>query len=161
VKRTDVVELRTELTPPVLDATQLARLTELAAALDGAMPGQWDDNLAEFNGLAGCALPIQEFQGIYEAENHEDWVRRLLYRRSLVATDVTRDEMVEIVRRATPGNGTPDYDFYLELFVVNCKHPAGSNLIFWPNLVPELPQDREPTSEEIADAAIGRAAEHL
>ena len=61
--------------------------------------------------------------------------------------------------RAAPGNGNLDYDFYLELFLVNCKHPSGSNLIFWPNLVPELPQDREPTPEEIAELAIGHRAE--
>ena len=43
---------------------------------------------------------------------------------------------------------------YLELFQINCKHPSGTDLIFWPNLVPELPQDREPTAEEIADLAL-------
>ncbi len=67
--------------------------------------------------------------------------------------------MIEIVTRSMPGNDNPDYDFYLELFVVNCKHPSGTNLIFWPNLVPELPQNREPTAEEIADLALGRHAE--
>jgi hypothetical protein len=64
--------------------------------------------------------------------------------------------MVEIVARVLADNA--DHHFYLELFLVNCKHPSGSDLIFWPNLVPELRQDREPTAEEIADLAIrGRA----
>ena len=67
-------------------------------------------------------------------------------------------EMVEIVSRAMPQNGNPDYDFYLQMFLVNCKHPAGCDLLFWPNLVPELPQDREPTAEEIADLAMRGSA---
>jgi hypothetical protein len=53
-----------------------------------------------------------------------------------------------------PRNGDPDADVFLELFPVNCKHPSGSDLIFWPNLVPALPQDREPTAEEIAGLAM-------
>jgi hypothetical protein len=153
------VELRLELMPPALDGAKVARLAKLASRLDGAQPGRWEDDLAEFNRLAGTAIPIEEFQGIYGAEDHEDWVRRVLYRQSLAPADVSRQELIEIVSRAMPGNGNPDYDFYLELFLVNCKHPSGSDLIFWPNLVPELPQDREPTAEEIADLAIGRGAE--
>jgi hypothetical protein len=60
--------------------------------------------------------------------------------------------VAEIVSRVTACG--PGSDFYLELFLVNCKHPSGSDLIFWPNLVPELPQDHEPTAEEIADVAM-------
>jgi hypothetical protein len=152
------MELRPELTPPALDAAKVARLAKLAARLDGARPGQWEDDLAEFNRLARTAILIEEFRGIYGGEDHEDWVRRILYRQSLVPTDLSREEMVEIVLRAVTANSNPDSDFYLELFLVNCKHPAGSDLIFWPNLVPELPQGREPTAEEIADLALGRRA---
>jgi hypothetical protein len=47
-----------------------------------------------------------------------------------------------------------DHDFYLELFLVNCKHASRTDLIFWPNLVPELPQSREPTAGEVADLAL-------
>jgi hypothetical protein len=149
------VELRPELKPPALDAALVARLARLADRLDGARPGQRDDELAEFNRLASTAIPLADFQGIYKGEDPEDFVRRVLFQRSLAPDpSPSRAEMVEIVSRAMPQNGDPDYDFYLELFLVNCKHPSGSDLIFWPNLVPELPQDREPTAEEIADLAM-------
>jgi hypothetical protein len=151
------MELRPELTPPALDATKVARLAKLAAGLDGARPGQWEEDLAEFNRLARTAIPIEEFQGIYGAEDHEDWVRRVLYQHSLKSVDLSREEMVEIVSRAMAGEGDPECDFYLELFLASCKHPSGTDLIFWPELVPELPQDREPTAEEIADLALGRS----
>ncbi len=149
------MELRPELTPPALDEALVARLARLADRLDGARPGQRDDELAEFNRLAGTALPLADFQGIYKGEDPEDFVRRVLFQRALAPDPrLSRAEMVEIVRRAMPQNGDPDDDFYLELFLVNCKHESGSDLIFWPNLVPELPRDREPTAEEIADLAM-------
>jgi hypothetical protein len=145
--------LRPELTPPALDAVLVARLAHLAATLDGAVPGQWEDDLAEFNRLAGTAIPFEEFQGIYGGEEHEVYVRRVLYRRLLTPDPaLTPEEMTDIVSRVmTCGD---DRDFYLELFLVNCKHPSGTDLIYWPNLVPELPQGRDPTAEEVASLAL-------
>jgi hypothetical protein len=147
------VELRPELMPPALDEAKVRHLADLAARLDGANPGQWEDDLTEFNRVAGTSFAIADFQGIYGAEDHEDWVRGVLYRQSLAPrADLSRAEMAEIVSRVRAcGRG---HDFYLELFLVNCKHLSGSDLLFWPNLVSELPQDREPTAEEIADLAI-------
>ena len=147
------MKLRPELIPPVLDEALVARLAELANHLDGARPGEWEDDLAEFNRLAGTSIPFEEFQGIYGAENHEDYVRRVMFRRLLVQDPaLTQSEMTEIVKRVM--ECATDRDFYLELFLVNCKHPSKSDLIYWPNLVPELPQGREPTAEEVADLAF-------
>lgn len=147
------MQLRLELMPPTLDAALVARLTKLAANLDGAAAGLQENDLAEFNRLAGTDIPFEEFQGIYGGEDHEDYVRRVLYRRHLAPDpSLTREEMVEIVSRVTAC--ADDHDFFLELFVVNCNHPSGTNLIYWPDQVPELPQDREPTAAEIAALAM-------
>jgi hypothetical protein len=147
------MELRPELMPPALDAALVARLADLAANLDGAAPGQWEDDLAEFAQLAGTAIPFEEFQGISGGEDHEDYVRRVLYRRQLAPDPaLSRAEMAEIVSRVKARRA--DHDFYLELFQVNCRHPSGTDLIYWPDLVPELPQGREPTAEEIAELAM-------
>jgi hypothetical protein len=150
------MQLRPELMPPTLDQALVARLAQLAAGLDGAAPGQWEDDLAEFNRLAGTSLPFEEFQGIYGGESHEDYVRRVLYRRRLTLDPaLSPEEMAEIVSRVRAGG--KDHDFYLELFVVNCRHPCGTDLIYWPDLVPEF-QGREPTAQEIAGLALrGRA----
>ena len=107
------MQLRRELNPPALDAALVARLTDLAASLDGAAPGQWEDNLAEFNRLAGTAIPFEEFQGIYGAEDHEDYVRRLLFRRHLAPDPaLTPEEMAEIVSRVMAC--AEGHEFYLE-----------------------------------------------
>jgi hypothetical protein len=147
------MHLRPELTPPALDEEPFTRLAELADHLDGAGPGEGDDELAEFNRLAGTALALADFQDISSAEDPEDFVRRVLFRQAIRPDPtLTREEMTEIVSRATAV--TDDSDFYLELFLANCKHPSGTDLIYWPNLVPELPQDRDPTPEEITDLAL-------
>lgn len=147
------MELRPELMPPLLDEAKVARLAELANQLDGAAPGHWEDALAELNRLAGTSLTFEDLQGIYGAKEHEDFVRRVLYMQWVrPSPGLSHAEMTEIVSRAM-GGGT-DRDFYLQLFQANCKHPSGSDLIDWPNLVPELPQDREPTAEEIAALAL-------
>jgi hypothetical protein len=146
------MELRPELTLPTLDEALVARLARLADRLDGSPPGRHDDLLVEFNRLAGTALALEDFQGIYKVEDAEDWVREVLYQRFIRRVpDLSRTEMVEIVSRVLTGRD--DHDFYLDLFLVNCRHP--SDLIFDPKSVPELPQDREPTAEEIVDCDLG------
>ena len=147
------MELRPELTPPVLDETLVARLAKLADRLDGAAEGERDDELAEFNALAGTDLPLRDFQDIYKAVNPEDFVRDVLYRRSLKPVpDLSRAEMVEIVSRLLAGGDA--HDFYFALFELYCKHPESSDLIYYPEAIPELPRDREPSAEEIADCAL-------
>src|SRR5436305_598720 len=62
------MELRPELTPPALDERLVARLTKLAAHLDGN-PDE-EAMRAEFNRLAGTDIPMEEFQQVYEGEGH-------------------------------------------------------------------------------------------
>lgn len=84
-----------------------------------------------------------------------DFVRRVLFQEALKPDPgITPAEMAEIVSRVAACGD--DHDFYLELFVVNCRHPSGTDLIFYPDLVPELPQGREPTPAEIAALALQR-----
>jgi hypothetical protein len=147
------MELRPELTPPALDAALVARLADLAARLDGAAPGQWADDLADFNRLAGMSIPFEDLQGVYGSGNHANYVRGILYRQRLIPDPaLSPAEMTEIVSRIMACGD--DHDFYLEVFLTNCRHPSGTDLIFWPDLVPELPQGREPTAQEVAELAL-------
>src|SRR5262249_12829472 len=101
----------------------------------------------------GTSIPFEELQGIYGAEEHADYVRRVLYAKHVRADPaITVAELTEIVKRIM--SGEEPRDFYLELFNVNCKNPSKADLIYWPDLVPELPRDREPRAEEIAELAF-------
>ena len=127
------VDLRPELMPPALDEAKVRRLAKLAARLDGAKPGQWEEDLAEFNRLAGTTFSRADFQGIYGGEEHDTWVRRVLYARcNSLAANVTLAELVEVVRRAMPQNGYADYEAYIAIFDANLPLPGASNLIFYP-----------------------------
>jgi Colicin immunity protein / pyocin immunity protein len=76
-----------------------------------------------------------------------------------VKPQLDREELLKLVRRISANEGSEaEIDEAIEVFQANCKHPSGSDLIFWPNLVPEFGQGREPTVEEIVDLAMrGRA----
>ncbi|MFD4557403.1 hypothetical protein ACFWP5_24305 [Streptomyces sp. NPDC058469] len=61
--------------------------------------------------------------------------------------DVTRDELVEVVRRILDDD--PDAEDYLRLFTTNVAHPAASDLIIHP------PSDlADASAEQIVDAAL-------
>lgn len=159
-----IMELRPALMPPALDEIKVQYLAKLAARLDGENPGCWEEDLAEFNRVAETALPIEDFQGIYGAEEHETWVRRLLFKTAIhPGSDVTRSELVEVVRRAMSVNGFPDSVAYMEIFDANVPLPGASNLIFYPldydpatntwgNGKPMC--DYDPSPEQIVDWAL-------
>ncbi len=127
------MNLRPELEPPAIDEALAERLAELAARIDGARPGDWDDWLTEFNELAGTSIPFGHFQGIYRAEDHIDWVRRLLcYQQIQPADNVTREELIEVIRRAMPQSGFSNYEAYMTVFDKNVPREGASNLIFYP-----------------------------
>ena len=70
---------------PKLDEDLLQRLAAMAARLDGGDENADASILAEFNQLAGTSIPFSEFQGIYGAEVHIDYVRRVLTDRATEA----------------------------------------------------------------------------
>lgn len=127
------MELRPQLEPPKIDEQLAARLAELAANIDGARPGEWDEWMAEFNRLANTSIPFEHFQGIYGGEEHIEWVRRVLNDQlTEPVDDITRDELIEIVRRALPQNGYSDAEAYMAVFDKHVPRSGASNLIFYP-----------------------------
>ena len=72
-----------------------------------------------------------------------------------MADKLTRDEMLALVARIYRAQGTEeDAARDLGLFIANCAHPSATDIIFWPELVPEL-AGRVPTVEEVVDLAMG------
>jgi hypothetical protein len=72
-----------------------------------------------------------------------------------MAQCLCRDEMIALVRRIMGGEELADeLEVDVELFLENCQHPAGTDLIFWPTGVPHDPNEPDLTAEEIADKAM-------
>jgi hypothetical protein len=64
-------------------------------------------------GGQGAGRPLGDFQGIYKRENPEDFVRRVLFQRSLAPnTSISPAEMTEIVSRVIACGD--DHDVYLD-----------------------------------------------
>src|SRR4051794_36501509 len=70
-------------------------------------------------------------------------------------TDLSRQEMIDLVGRICRCEGSEEEkNAAVQLFQANCKHPDGSDLIFWPNGFPHDPAKPEPSVEEIVGKAM-------
>lgn len=153
--------LRAELMPPIFDETQVAHLASLASFIDGANPGQWEDELNEFNRIAGTSVDFSEFQGVHGGQSHETWVRSVLVRgRQLRVDDITRDELIELTRRVMKSDGTEhEISFWMRMLALNIPDPFISDLIFWPGeYFADGDNSRVHTPEQVVDIALSRAA---
>ncbi len=124
------MELRQELTPPLLDEQLVARLAEIADAIDG---NPSEALRIEFNRLAETELPMRFFQGVYGSEEHTNFVRRVLRKKLIRPTpDVSREELIEVVRRAMKPDRSGLQEAYMAVLDINVPRPHASNLIFYP-----------------------------
>jgi hypothetical protein len=75
-----------------------------------------------------------------------------------MADKLSRDQMLVLVGRIFRAEGTEmAADADIALFVANCAHPSKTDILFWPELVPEL-AGRVPTAEEVVDLAMNGGA---
>jgi hypothetical protein len=146
--------------PPALDEARVARVAKLAAEIDGAVAGQWEDELAELNREAGTAIAFVDLQGIYGGQDHDTWARTVLAEAFVQRLpDITRAELVEMARRVMEGEGQEhEISFWLSLLEVNLPDPQVSDLIFWPGeYFGDGDDSRELTPEQVVDIALARA----
>jgi hypothetical protein len=154
------MELRSELMPPVLDEAKVARLGALAAQIDGARPGRWENDLAAFNAEAGTAFEFADFQGIYGGQDHDTWVRKVLAGPLTIRIpDITRAELMELTRRVMEADGAEhEIAFWLDMLALNLGDPRVSDLIYWPGeYFGDGNNARELTPEQVVDTALSRA----
>lgn len=148
--------------PPQIDPALAARLAELAATLDGGQRSLSEEMVEEFNALAGTDLSFSDFQGIYWAEEHIDFVRRILVAQATEADrNLTRQDLVEMFRRVLDD---PCDDEYLTFVFQTVEKTYGdrqaSDLVFWPGeYFGDGDHSRVLTPEEMADAVLKRYEE--
>jgi hypothetical protein len=146
--------------PPALDEAKVARLANLADQIDGATPGQREEELAEFNRKARTAFTFRDFQGIYGGQTHDTWVRKVLaepYQRQL--PDITHAELVELARRVMEADGEEhEITFWLEMLALNIPDPQVSDLIYWPGeYFGDGDNSRDLTPEQVIDIAQAKS----
>ncbi len=145
--------------PPQLDESLIQRLAALASEIDGCHESLADELVQEFNSLAGTDIPYSEFQGIYGAEEHEDYVRRVLTAKLTTAdSTIGREELTKMFARIT---ANPSDGAYLAFVFSTIEKTFGdtqvSDLVFWPGYYfGDGENSRELTPEQMADAVLER-----
>ncbi|MFJ6838697.1 hypothetical protein [Streptomyces sp. NPDC091209] len=120
---------------------------ERIADLLETRPEAAGEAIKAFNAMTGhdyVALDFAEYWGSRSLEEFATEAARPVYPR---VADVTRDELVEIVRRLL--TVSPESDYYLQLLEANVPHPGVSDLIFHPS--DDL---QDASAEQIVDAAL-------
>lgn len=144
------MQLRPELCAPPVSPPRLA---ELCAAIEHieetlASGRPADTAIAAFNLDTGHEYAARDFLGYWESHDVEDFALEAARPAWPKAADVTREELIEVVRRILDGD-LKDQLYYLLVLETNVVHPAVAGLIFHPP--PEL-EDAAP--ERIVDAAL-------
>jgi hypothetical protein len=127
------VELRPELCAPAVPSQRIA---ELCAAIDrieellqNGDPA--DGAIAAFNAETGHEYAMEHFHCYWESYDIEDFALEAARPAWPKVPDVTREELMEIVRRIVVGD-LKDQAYYLHLLDTNVVHPGVVGLIFHP-----------------------------
>jgi hypothetical protein len=100
----------------------------------------------KLNETTGHNFGVDDFRSHCGAPDREALIERACVPPPVRLPDITRNELVEVVRHIV---ADPTDDWYIEAFERNTVMPGASELIFHPP--PEL---RDATAEEIVDAAL-------
>lgn len=145
------VDLREELLPPPVTPQRLsevAREIERIADLAGS-GGAAEEAVAAFNERTGHDYVPSDFAWYGASRDLADFAREAARPARPRVAEVTREELVEIVRRVEADPAGEDVEYYLRLFDCNTPHPRACDLIFHP---PAGLEDASPG--RIVDAAL-------
>jgi hypothetical protein len=128
------VDLRPDLLPPAVDQSRIdeigAEITRIGELVHQGLRSEADAAMAEFNAAAGRNYGIGDFLEYDGVRSLEDFAREAARPAWPRVPDVTRSELIEIVRRIQAVD--PDSDYYLLLLGANTPHPRVSDLTFYP-----------------------------
>jgi hypothetical protein len=142
------VELRDALVRLPLTPKRRMAIREAILRIDELIERGNDATAAveALNETTGHGFGLDDFRYRCGALDRDELVERACVPPPIRLPDVTRDELIEIVRRILVD---PTDDWYIEAFERNTVMPGASGLIFYPP--PEL---QNATAEEIVDAAL-------
>ncbi|MCX5328697.1 MULTISPECIES: hypothetical protein [unclassified Streptomyces] len=145
-----VVDLRAELVPQPVRRQRLDELCAEVERIAGLLEAGAEvagEAIAAFNAMTGHDYGALDFAEYAGCRSVEEFAREAARPARPRVADVTRDELVEIVRRLLMA--TPDSSYYLRLLEANVAHPRVSDLVFHPS---DNPHDA--SAEQIVDEAL-------
>lgn len=143
------MELRPELRPPVVGPQRIAEFRAAIEAIEGLLDGgeSADAAIDAFNAETGHGYDADYFRCYSESRSIEALALEAARPARPRVANVTRDELVEIVRRIQAAGD--DLDYYVRLLQANVVHPGITDLILWPPL-----EMIDASPEPIVDTAL-------
>lgn len=126
---------------------ELCAEVERIAELLAARPEVAGEAIQAFNAMTGHDYVALDFADYDGSRSLEEVAREAARPARPVVADITRGELIEIVRRLLTASAESDY--YLRLLEANLSHPRVSDLIFHPS---DILQD--PSPDQIVDEAL-------
>ncbi len=128
------MELRPELTPTPLSAARRAAVRGRIRRIENAIAAGEDvaDLIREFTAFTGREYGEDMYRNYWRSIDLEDFVRQAARPKPAPVPGVSRAELAEVVRRAMPQNGDPEYEAYLDILDANVPLECASGLIFYP-----------------------------
>ncbi|MFD6432682.1 hypothetical protein [Streptomyces venezuelae] len=150
------MDLRPDLLPPPVSPARLhalcreiGRIAELVG--DRGREAEAEAAVAAFNEATGHRYGPLDFAEYDAARGLEEFAREAARPAWPRVPDVTRAELVEIIRRAMADPASPDCDYYLLLLDTNVVHPHADDLLFHP---PAGLVDGVASAEDLVDAML-------
>lgn len=151
--------MRPLLESPPFDAELLAKVEaltdELYALHQHGKPK--NEAIARLNDLIREPVDEGAVWGAFGSINSEIWARTLAFDWCLVPDDLSREELLELIRKLCAAEGDEFLQhFWLECLKLNTKNPNFSAIIYWPNVYfgDEAKFNIELTAEEILEMAL-------
>ncbi|MFI0357003.1 hypothetical protein [Actinomadura sp. 9N407] len=143
------MDLRPELLPPPADQQHLEHLSrEIERISDLLATGRpADEAITSFNSSTGHQYGRSDFAEYHGWRDLEDFALEAARPAYPRVPDITRDELIETVRRVLAADS--DSDYYLRLLQANVTYPGVHDLIYHPP--PEL---TEASPADIVDRAL-------
>jgi hypothetical protein len=124
------MDLRPELLPPPVDPQRLAELSHEIERISGLRGEPAGAAIAAFKEMTGHDYDFSDFAEYYGWRDVEDFAKEAARPVRPRVPDITRDELVEIVRRLQAAD--PETDYYLRLLQANVADPHVSDLLYHP-----------------------------
>jgi hypothetical protein len=158
------MRLRKELEAPSIPEEKLlavrTRLEAVEKLFEQNKPTE--EAIREFNQFTGRVYTADKLRYYNAVESIDAFCRKAARPKPQRVLDISREELLEVVRRAMPTTRDPDYEYYMELFDAQVAMPCASGLIFWPDDSREIDiSTYDPTPEEIVDKALAYKPIHL
>ena len=154
------MKLRSDLRPvPVSQATKEA-LAEHILLIERAISEHSPKVLfyiRTFSAFTGRDYDYQWFKSFRDTVTLDEFIMEACQPLPKRHADITREELIEIVRRALPGDVSFDSEnaaFYVELFEANVNMRNAGDLLYFPPIWENQQVDWNPTAAEIVDIAL-------